>query len=248
MEREPTPADTGNTYVLVHGSWHGSWCWEKVVALLQQQGHNAIVLDLPGRAGDPTPARQLTLDSYAEKVCRVIALQRLPVILVGHSMAGTVVSQAAEYCAPRIKKLVYLCAFLLRSGQSLWQFYHEQESGLTLAHIVRDERKGVLTFTEDAPLREIFYHDCSEFDFARARAMLVPEPFGPREFAVRTSAERFGRVPRVYLETLQDRSIPIDLQKKMVGGTPCEKVISIDTGHSPFYAAPEELVSHLVSL
>src|SRR5262245_49992335 len=57
------------TILLVHGAWHGSWCWAKVVSLLQRDGLNAVTLDLPGRAGDAMPIEHLTLERYARTVC-----------------------------------------------------------------------------------------------------------------------------------------------------------------------------------
>lgn len=237
----------GSTFVLVHGSWHGSWCWDKVVSLLQARGHNAVVLDLPGRAGDPRPPKELTLADYANKVCQVIRLQPEPVVLVGHSMGGMAVTQAAENCAEGIRAVVYVCAFLLQDGQSLWQAYGPGQNRPTMGHVVVDEEAGVLRFAPDAPLRHLFYHDCSERDFARARAMLVPEPLAPRRFPVRTTAGRFGRIPRFYVETLQDHSVPLAQQREMHTAQPCERVFSLDTGHSPFLAQPGALVEHLLA-
>jgi pimeloyl-ACP methyl ester carboxylesterase len=74
--------------LLVHGAWHGSWCWAKLVSLLQQNGLNAIPLDLPGRAGDEAPLEEITLERHARKVCHVADLQRQPVVVVGHSFGG----------------------------------------------------------------------------------------------------------------------------------------------------------------
>ncbi len=59
-------------YVLVHGAWHGAWCWDKVVSLLQSKGHRAEAIDLPGSGKDKTPIPQVTLDAYAKKVCEVL--------------------------------------------------------------------------------------------------------------------------------------------------------------------------------
>ncbi|MCZ6645531.1 MAG: alpha/beta fold hydrolase [SAR324 cluster bacterium] len=235
------------TFVLVHGSWHGSWCWDKVVPLLRQGGHGVVAVDLPGRAGDPTPAREITLDSLAEKICHVIARQSRPVVLVGHSMGGIAVTQAAEMCAEKIETLVYVCGFLLQNGHTLAEVYHAAGQGLTQTNLIADEGQGTVFFTNDAPLREIFYHDCSDEDFKRAKALLVPEPAAPRRTPGQTSDGRFGRIPRVYVETLQDKSIPPSLQKRMYSDLPCRKVFSMTTGHSPFFAAPRELADYLIA-
>lgn len=234
-------------FVLVHGSWHGGWCWDKVVPLLRQSGHDAIALDLPGRAGDRTPAKEITLDAYAKEICRVVNRRAEPVVLVGHSMGGLAVTQAAEYCFGKIETLIYVCGFLLKNGQTLADVYRTAGQGLTLGNLSINEAEGTVFFRENAPIREIFYHDCSTEDFEWARALLVPEPVRPRETPVQTSEGRFGSIPRVYLETLRDKSIPHSLQQQMYADLPCRRVYSMNTGHSPFLAAPDELVAHLVS-
>ncbi|WP_413467230.1 alpha/beta fold hydrolase [Pleurocapsa sp. FMAR1] len=91
-------------YILIHGSWHGSWCWNKVATLLEQAGHKAIAPDLPSHGDDRTPIFEVTLQSYEDRVCEVVKAQTEPVILVGHSMAGIVITQAAEQCPAKIEK------------------------------------------------------------------------------------------------------------------------------------------------
>ena len=86
------------TFVLVHGASHGSWCWDKVVPLLEAQGHQAVAVDLPGNTycEFDIPAAQVNLDTYANHVCRVLDRLGEPVVLVGHSLGGLTITQAAE--------------------------------------------------------------------------------------------------------------------------------------------------------
>jgi pimeloyl-ACP methyl ester carboxylesterase len=228
------------TVLLVHGAWHGSWCWAKVVSLLQRDGLDAVALDLPGRAGDATPVEALTLDRYARAVCHAARLQRQPVVAVGHSLGGVIITQAAEYEPQRFAKLVYLCAFLPGNGQSL-QDLAQDDAGLVGPNIQPDTPKGYYSFREDAPLRDIFYHDCSEEDARRAEAMLVPEPMAPFVTPVGVTEQRFGRVPRAYIVCRQDRAIPPSLQSRMSEAVPCHELYDLDTSHSPFFSAPREL-------
>ena len=97
-------------YVLIHGACHGSWCWDNVVPLLQKKGHLVEAPDLPGHGKDKTPIQEVTLQSCVDKVCSVIEAQSEPVILVGHSMGGIILSQVAEQIPDKIKTLVYLTA------------------------------------------------------------------------------------------------------------------------------------------
>ncbi len=82
----------------------------------------------------------------------------------------------------------------------------------------------------------------------RAKARFEPQAVAPLATPVSLTEENYGRIPRVYIETLKDRAISPWLQKEMYERLPCQKVISMDTGHWPFYSAPEELAGHLTSL
>ena len=64
-----------STYVMVHGSWHGAWCWYKVIPLLEQAGHTAIALDLPGHGRDWTAAGDISMQSYVDSVCKILDAQ-----------------------------------------------------------------------------------------------------------------------------------------------------------------------------
>ena len=85
-----------STYVLIHGAWHGAWCWDKLAPLLQDQGHTVIAPDMPAHGQDLMPISEVTLQSYANRVCEVVNQQTEPVILVGHSLGGISITQAAE--------------------------------------------------------------------------------------------------------------------------------------------------------
>ena len=103
-------------FVLIHGGLHGGWCWERVVPLLEAAGHTAVAPNLPGMGGDPTPLRDVTLARNGDFVADVIRKQGKPVILVGHSMGGLSISEAAERVPERIIGLIYLTAELLPHG------------------------------------------------------------------------------------------------------------------------------------
>jgi pimeloyl-ACP methyl ester carboxylesterase len=237
-----------STYLLVHGAWHGSWCWEKVAPLLKQTGHQVETLDLPGHGQDKTPLGEITLAAYTKRVCETLNAQAEPVILVGHSMGGIVITQVAEERPEKIQRLVYLAAFLVQNGESLSQVAQTDSDSLVLPNLMVNVEQGSLTFKEGAPLKDMFYGDCSDEDVARATSLLVPQAHAPMETPVSITAEHFGRVPRVYIECLRDRVISPSIQKMMYTATPCQTILSMQTSHSPFFSAPQELVRHLTSL
>ncbi len=84
------------TFVLIAGAWHGAWCWQKVVPLLEAQGHRVRTPELPATGADTTDPAEVTLESWARFVADLVAAEPEPVILVGHSRGGVVISRAAE--------------------------------------------------------------------------------------------------------------------------------------------------------
>src|SRR5262245_30012960 len=108
------------TFVLVHGAWHGGWCWYKLVALLEARGHRVLAPDLPGHGRDHSLSGPATYRDYVERIAEVLADEAEPVVLVGHSMGGAVVTGAAEAHPEKVAKLVYLAAFLAPSGSTMF--------------------------------------------------------------------------------------------------------------------------------
>jgi pimeloyl-ACP methyl ester carboxylesterase len=234
-------------FVLVHGAWHGAWCWEGTAQDLRDAGHEVDVLDLPGHGEDATPHDEVTLDLYAQKVAEVIGDDGDPVILVGHSMGGMVVTQAAELKADRLAKVVYVTAFLPKDGESL-QY---------LASLPENPEDIVVPNCEIAPpdaiipdwaARAAFYHRCSQDDADAAVARLNPQPLPPLATPVTISAERAGSVERHYVSCTDDRAIPVALQRRMIAESPCATVTEIDADHSPFLCAREELAKALTAV
>jgi pimeloyl-ACP methyl ester carboxylesterase len=237
-----------SSYVLIHGSWHGGWCWDKMVSLLKAAGHRVVAPDLPGHGQDKTPISEISLAGFVARVGEVLEATPEPVILVGHSMGGIVITQAAEYWPERIQSLVYLCAFLPRSGESLLQLAQQDRESLILPNLIINEAEGWHAVKEEAQ-REVFYQDCSDEAVARAKSLLVlHEALAPVATPLQLSPERYGRVRRVYIEALRDQTLGPALQKQMYTATPCQQIFSLNTGHSPFLSAPEALVKQLMAV
>lgn len=230
-------------FILVHGACNGGWCWEKVVPLLEARGHKVCAPDLPGMGKDQTPPANVTLADNVEKISRLLDKQEEPVILVGHSLGGITVSQVAEARRRKLKALVYVCGLLPPSGKSGRDMTSLEPN--TMFRLSREVTPDGKTYTfARSKLPALFYEDVSAEDCYRAMERLRPQPVVISTTPVVLTEERFGSVPRWYIECTHDNAIRIGLQRQMVKMTPC-KVLKLECGHTPFYSKPEELAEHL---
>jgi pimeloyl-ACP methyl ester carboxylesterase len=161
-------------------------------------------------------------------------------------MGGLVISEAAERRPEKIGLLVYLTGFLLPNGGTLLEMAQTDGESIVFPNADVDEENGVVTIHEDKA-KDVFYGDCSDEDVEKVKERLIPQPLAPFVTPVGVG-EAFGRVRRTYIECLRDRAIGPATQKRMYTELPCEKVVSMETSHSPFLSEPEELAGHLDSL
>lgn len=239
---------TGSTtYVMVHSAWLGGWAWRSVAPLLEKHGHKVIAPDLPGHGQDKTPPAKVTLDSYVKTVTDVLDSQETAAILVGHSLGGIIISQAAENRPDKVKSLVYLCAFLLPSGGSFLKATEGVKGSMVLDNLVMAPDKTYVTIKEEV-MHEAFAHDVPDEAFAQAKPLIVPEPTAPLGTGISITQEKWGRIPRYYVECLADKAIPPAVQKAMYTAIRVQKVFSMDTSHAPNLSAPQELAEHLLAV
>lgn len=235
------------TFILVHGAWHGGWCWERLTPLLTAAGHTVLAPDLPGMGADQRTPCEDPLGEWADFIADLASAAEAPVILVGHSRGGIVISEAAERVPDRIARLVYLTAFLLQPGESLAAVAERHpEAGPGAAIRPSDDPLRLILDLEQAS--PIFYNLTTESDARAAADRLTPEPLAALTMPLRITAERFGRVPRAYIEAVHDRAISLEMQREMQAALPCSPVITLETDHSPFYSAVPALAEALLQL
>jgi len=231
------------TLVLIHGAWQGSWAFDAWRPLLEARGWRTVAVDLP----DLLPQAGDGLDCYAAHVADVLAAQPGPCVVLGHSGGGLTASQVAELVPDRVAALVYLVGMMLPSGMSFSDLIDAQPTsdfGGIVPHLERLEGGTVTAVPPEAAL-DIFLHDCPP-DAARiAAAKLRPQPEAGRAVTPRLTAERYGRVLRIYVEATQDRSIDIRLQRAMQALSPGATRITLDCGHVPQLALPDLLTERL---
>jgi len=233
-------------FILVHGASHGGWCWEKLAPILEARGHKVCAPDLPGLGKDQTPPANVTLADNVEKISRLLDKMEEPVILVGHALGGVTISQVAEARRRKLKALVYVCGLMPPSGKTSREMTAGDPDALFRRS--REVSPDGMTYTfARNQLPAMFYADVSPEDRYRAMERLRPQPLVISTTPLSLTEDRYGSVPRWYIECTRDNAVALARQRAMVKTLPC-KVISMECGHTPFYSAPEELADNLETI
>lgn len=236
-------------FILVHGAFYNSGCWDSVVKALSAAGHTCSAIDLPSHGQDSTPIESVTLDSYANRVVEELRNSPEPSVLVGHSMGGVVITQAADnYISEgnEIQQLVYVAAFVPRNGQSLVDLAGspEGQGDMVQANVVIEGEPPIGTMPADK-VREAFYADCSLDVSDAAISTLDRQPI--LAFVTPVSIQDDRDLDRRYILATEDNAIPPALQRKMVTDTKFREVVEISSSHSPFISQPERVTEFLLS-
>lgn len=243
------------TYILIHGAWHGAWCWYKVVPEMAKMGYKAIAIDLPSHGKDTTHPEIVTFRMYVDKVKEIANNINGEVILVGHSMSGTVISQAAEELGiHKVNKLVYLDAFLPKNGESvstlaglIFQTLPQETDTTKITFrkgIVSDPSGKTRSFKPEVA-DFVFYHDCKKEDRELAHNNLCKQAVEPLGAPVSVTDSIYGQIPKYYILCTEGKDLDKSLLPTRVK---CEKLIKISTSHSPFFSRPKALAKIFVTL
>lgn len=232
-------------YILVHGAWEESRAWEDVSPLLEAQGHSVTAIDLPGHGANMQPIASMTMNNYINTVIEAIQRLNEPVVLVGHSMTGAVISQVAERIPSNVERLVYVAAFLLADGGTVLEAM-QSDNGEFLPNIVFSEDQSYATLPEKT-LRSAGFHDVDESVIQRFLPLVVEkqstEPFMAK---VAVTEQNFGSVPKTYIRTTIDKVTTPVLQDRMISNWDVEVVHNLESGHFPAFSVPEKLVDLLL--
>jgi pimeloyl-ACP methyl ester carboxylesterase len=227
---------TAPTYLLVHGAWHGAWCWQRLGDALDEDGLEWAALDLPSSAGnDPS----VDMMSDVEVVCRA-AMNRGPVVLVAHSYAGAVVTEAQAHITKLIG-IVYLAALVPRLGQNASDVTREYARRSPLDETIhRDEG---LLYLDPEPAALALYGDCDEETRHWAISQVTPQTLASFRTA-RTSTSITAT--STYVICQRDQALLPEVQEKIAER--CDDVVTLDSDHSPFLSRPREFADLLASL
>lgn len=234
-------------YLLVHGAWEGSWSWDLTQPALEKAGHQVTSVDLIGSPGNKAEIGDVTLENYVETVIGAIDKLDHKVVLVGHSMAGAVISHVAEQIPEKIERLVYVTAFLLKNGDSIIEAMQRDPGGQFLPELKFSD-DGSYATAEEKTWRNIAFHDVGEDRILGALPKLLGTKQATEPFIAKAvvSETNLGSVPKTYIRTLIDKMISPRLQDEMIAKWQVDRVHTLEAGHFPTLSVPEELVALLL--
>lgn len=234
------------TYLLVHGGWHGGWCWRRVTTILRGAGYEVFAPTLTGlgeRAHLLGPG--IDLETHIKDILGVLKWEDLSdVILVGHSYAGMIVSAVAERAAERLAHLVYLDAFVPRDGEALTDLIGAKFLSV-FEERVRAEGEGWRL--PPLPLEILGITDESDKQWMQPK--LVDQPFQTFSQTVRLSGtEAAARLPRTFIYCNQPAIGPYDQFAERARAEAGWRYREIATGHFPMVTAPRRTADLLLEL
>jgi pimeloyl-ACP methyl ester carboxylesterase len=188
-----------------------------------------------------------TLDAYVDRVGQAVDAGGAPAVLVGHSMAGMVISQYAERFPEKVERLVYLAAYLPSDGQKLVDLAFS-DTGSEIIKVANIDQESGRVSLDASVLQPVLCTDCNGAEADVLRDRYHDEPLLPMVTPVQLSDSRFGAVPKAYIFTAGDRTITPELQHRMADPVPLAGAVTLDTAHTPQISAPEKLAVALRSL
>ncbi|QDZ01447.1 alpha/beta hydrolase [Nitratireductor mangrovi] len=223
------------TFLLVHGSWHGPWCWDDLRAALSRRGLASAAVALPSCGHDPAALGGLAEDAAA--VGAAAAAIAGDVVVVGHSYGGAAISEA-EY-GPNVKRLVYVAAFMPDAGRSSVSYL---PPGPMAPYIgLRDDGTMEVPAGQAVPS---FYHDCTPEVAAAAEAQLCLQSqavLGPD-----STRAAWRSLPSTYIVTTDDRALPADFQRMFAAQA--SETRDFASSHSPFLSRPDDFADLLAEV
>lgn len=234
------------TYVLVHGAWADESAWSNVRNQLAI-GANVEVVNLPAHGIDTRDGRTVGLNDYVKTVAAVVNQQKGKVILVGHSMAGAIISQVAENIPQKIDKLIYVAAYLPKNGEDINTITNTYLNNQPIAAFQFNEDYSLVSIKKEM-LPTIVCNDCDPTVKDAIVKYHRAEPVkGLRDKVVLGS--KFAGIPKYYISTTLDNAVPYGLQQQMIKQNgKVKQVFEMKTSHLPFVVQPEAFVKILTAI
>lgn len=233
----------GRHFVLIHGAWHGGWCWEGVISELRKAGHTAEAPTMPGH-GPGEDRSKIRFDDYVKAVADVLHHQPTPSVLVGHSSAGFLLQASAPKAPDKISHLVFLNAFILPDGKSQFDLVPPEASqGMTAA--AKASPDNTVPVIEDFVRNMLMAGEPREKQDALLKK-LVPQPLALFTTPVSTSDFSKLTIPKSVVFCKGDASLPPGAYLGMAQGLGQFKLVQVEGSHETLFTDPAVVAKGLI--
>ncbi|MBD1998814.1 alpha/beta hydrolase [Leptolyngbya sp. FACHB-541] len=230
-------------FLLIHGNRHGKWAWDKVVGLLENRGHEAYAIDLPGHGDDPTPRERINLQTYRNAVIQYVEEHNFNnLILVGHSAGGMVLAAVAKALCDRLSGMVFIAALVPEQGESQMDYVSLDQRDAYLKMAQNRSDYSIPISYEQA--RERYFDEFSDTEAHLFFSKLTPEPFGAMTSKVEDDELFQLQIPMLYILCRNDQALPIETCRACARKLKAT-IIELWSGHDVMLSHPEELVKIL---
>jgi pimeloyl-ACP methyl ester carboxylesterase len=233
----------GKHFVLIHGAWHGGWCWERVIKELEKSGHTAEAPTMPGHNPDDNRS-DIKFENYVTKIIEVLNKQASPVVLVGHSSAGFLMQSAAPKVPDKIAQLIFLNAFILPNGKCQFDLVPPEASeGMTAAANASSDNS--VPVIEDFVRNQLMGGESAEMQDALI-SRLVPQPIAIFTTPVSTVDFAELTIPKTVLFCKDDASLPPGAYLGMAQGLGDYNLIEVAGSHEAVFTNPGVVAQGLI--
>ena len=236
--------------ILIHGAWQGSWVWRDFASLLERAGIMPHAIDLPGNGTDDTPMNEVGIGCYIDHVVSVIDRLDGDILIIAHSGGGVVGTGVGEARSERIGAVAYIAGMMLPSdmhfGHVLVQERAEERGLLGIGPHLEWSKDGLVSSVPAEAGARIFLNDMPFAVALEGAGQLTPQAEPGRALKTRWTEDRFGTIPRIYVECVQDLSVMQPIQQAMQKLVPGAERILLDAGHAPHISQPQKLADVLI--
>jgi pimeloyl-ACP methyl ester carboxylesterase len=229
-----------STFVLVHGAWHGGWCWQRVADRLRGGGHRVFTPTLTGLGERSHLLRDgIDIGTHVTDVVNVMTWERLSdVVLCGHSYGGFVISGVAEQMAAAIRSIVFLDAFVPNDGDTT--------QSLTSATMQEAIRAALASGALGMPPRPAEFFGVNEADRAWVDSLCTPQPIGTFTYKIALTGAREKIARKTYIRAKSYANPGFDKALRAVQSDPSWRTYEVACGHDVMVDAPERLTELLL--